>query len=277
MGTSDAYGGSVGWNDTRQDTDAWLDGRTGPEETEAGGDLDQTEEESEQTIPIGTLPMPQDNPDLIRLLRGVARHLSLASGGSGTGGGGTGGSGTGGGGTGGGGTGGGGTGGGGRRRAAISGGIAIAGTYGLRNGNSDALSDVGLSPVDLDGLSPFEQARRIVDAASGRSALVEEAELREVNANFVCWEIQQESPPSPVELVKQWITEYVFRVWLTEAGERLRDGSRDGASTHALEQEARSTLEARVSGVDLPIDGIRATHFESAIRALLGMLGRIFR
>ena len=261
MGTSDAYGGSLGWNDTRKDTDAWLDSGTDPEETEAGGDLDQTEEESEQEIPIGTLPIPQDNPALIRLLRGVARHLSVASGGSGTGGGG-------------GGTGGGG---GGRRRAAISGGIAIAGTYGLRNGNADALSDVGLSLVDLDGLGPFEQARRIVDAASGRSALVEEAELREVNANFVCWEIQQESPPSPVELVKQWITEYVFRVWLTEAGERLRDGSRDGASTHALEQEARATLEARVSGVDLPVDGIRATHFESAIRALLGMLGRIFR
>jgi len=107
--------------------------------------------------------------------------------------------------------------------------------------------------------------------------LVEDAELREVNANFVWWALQQDTPPSPADLVRAWVTEYVFRAWLTEAGAKLRDGSRDGASTHQLEREVRVTLEAAVSQAPFPVDGIRAAHFEAAITGLLGMLGRIFR
>ena len=266
MGTSGAYGGSPGWNDTRQDTDAWLDSRPNQAGSDGNGP-DPDQEDPPPEAPDGNETVHPDNPLLDRLLRRIALHLSRTLRGTGT--------------TRGGGAfyGGGGDSGGvrGRRRAAISGGVAIAGAYGLRSGTADSVNDAGLSLADLIDLSPFEQARRIVDAASDRSTLIEEAELREVNANFVYWAIQQETPPSPIELVKQWVTEFVFRVWLTEAGERLRDGSRDGASTHTLEQEARVTLEARVSGVELPVDGIRASYFETAIQALLGMLSRIFR
>ena len=269
MGTSGAYGGSRGWNDTRTDTDSWINSKPNSTGTDGGdNDSDQTDE-SQADATAENPPVPAENPLLANLLRGVARHLSTAVRSSGTGGGG----------------GNGGGGGGrsaasgvrGRRLAPISGGVAIAAVHGLRNGEGDSVGDAGLDLTDLVALPPFEQARRIVDAASGPSILVEEAELREVNANFVCWAIQQEFLPSPVDLVKQWVTEYVFRVWLTEAGDRLRDGSRDGSSIHALEQEARATLEARASGLELPVDGVRATHFADAIQTLLGMLARIFR
>ena len=196
MGTSGAYGGSPGWSDTRRDTDAWLGSRTNEGGNDPTGSDPVETEDPQQDIPVGNQPTYLEDPLLIRLLRRVARHLSEASLGSGAGGS-SGGSG-----------GGAGNAGsqGGRSRAAISGGVAIAGTYGLRNGSADAVSDAGLSLVDLLALTPFEQARRIVDAASGPSALVEDAELREVNANFVYWAIQQESPPSPMELVRQWMT-----------------------------------------------------------------------
>ena len=246
---------------------AWLDTQPSQDGTSADdGDSVQTEE-PQVAVPDSTL-MPVDNPILNNLLRRVALRLSQAvqsTEGSGGGRTGRGASIVGGGGV------------RGRRRAAVSGGVAIAGVYGLRTGSAESVEDAGLSSSDLAALTPFEQARLIVDAASFGSALIEEAELREVNANFVYWTIEQEEAPTPVELVKQWVTEYVFRVWLTEAGDLLRDGSRDGASTHALEQEARMTLEARVTGMDLAVDGFRASHFESAIRALLSMLGRIFR
>ncbi len=267
MGTSGAYGGSPGWNDTRTNTGAWLD--TQPSQGGTGVDNGGSDQEEDPLVTVpDNNPMPVDNPVLNDLLRRVALRLSQAiqstdssedgrTGGGATivGGGGVRG----------------------RRRAAVSGGVAIAGVYGLRNGVAESVSDAGLSYADLTALTPFEQARLIVDAASFGTALIEEAELREVNANFVCWTIEQEEAPSPVELVKQWVTEYVFRVWLTEAGDLLRNGSRDGESTHALEQEARVTLEARVAGMDLAVDGLRASHFESAIRSLLSMLGRIFR
>ena len=270
MGTSGAYGGSRGWNDTRTGTDAWVNSKPNSSGPDVGdSDSDQTDE-SQPDVPVENPPVPSENPLLASLLRGVARHLSMALRASGTGGGG--------------GNGGGGgasrgaaSGVRGRRLAPTSGGVAIAAVHGLRNGEGDSVGDAGLTLTDLIALPPFEQARRIVDAASGPSILVEEAELREVNANFVCWAIQQELLPSPEDLVKQWVTEYVYRVWLTEAGVRLRDGSRDGSSIHALEQEARVTLEARVSGLELPVDGVRATHFAAAIQTLLGMLSRIFR
>lgn len=276
MGTSGAYGGSAGWSGTRRDTNAWLGNKPNPAGADVGGGDQAPTEQPQLETPVGAPPIAPANPDLllVRVLGGVTRHLSDGLRGSSTGGGAP----TGGGGTGGGGGGGGGGGTtGGRRRAATSGGLAIAGAHGLRSRDADAVADAGLALVDLEAMGPFEQARRIVDAASGRSALVEESELREVNANFVWWAIQQDSPPTPEELVKEWVTEYVFRAWLTEAGAQLRDGSRDGASTHALEREARVTLEAAVSRAEFPVNGIRASHFEAAIGTLLGMLGRIFR
>lgn len=138
------------------------------------------------------------------------------------------------------------------------------------------MDDAGLSLAELTGLSPFDQARRIVDAASAQSALIEQDEIREVNANFMWWAIEQEQPPSPADLVKAWVTEFVFRSWLTEAGSVLRDGTRDGAATHALEREVRATLEAAVSRLDLPTQGLSAGDFQAAITQLLGTLARIF-
>jgi hypothetical protein len=276
MGMQGAYGGSAGWSDTRRDTQDWLDtgagsGGDGGQGDGGNGDAPPPGEEPPSPgdqAPPATLPDRID-PRIARILAGVAGRLAAAVGGvvsTSGGGGGRGGAG--------GGTGGGG---GGRRgRAAASGGVAIAGAYGLRSGDAGALGDAGLSLTDLDGLSPFQQARRIVDAASGPSALIEQDEIREVNANFMWWSIQQDQPPSPTELVKAWVTEFVFRTWLTEAGSVLRDGTRDGAATHALEREVRVTLEAAASRVNLPTDGLRATDFQAAINQLLGILARIF-
>jgi len=90
------------------------------------------------------------------------------------------------------------------------------------------------------------------------------------------WALEQEARPSPIELVKAWVTEYVYRAWLTEAGSTLRDGTRDGASTHALERTVRLTLEAAVEQANVIVDGLRAADFRAAIGRFLGMLTRIF-
>lgn len=272
MGTSDAYGGSVGWSNTRIDTSDWLGGGTGAGSGEGGGGGDNGPPGDTPQPPPNGEPSPPDriDPAVARILAGVAGRLVAALGGAssprgslgheagnrGGGGGGQRGA---------------------RGRAATSGGVALAGAYGLRAGDAGAVADTGLSLAELGGLSPFQQAQRIVDAASGSSALVEQDELREVNANFMWWSIEQEEPPPPVELVKAWVTEFVYRTWLTEAGSVLRDGTRDGAATHALEREVRVTLEAATSRVDLPTVGLRAADFQGAIRQLLGTLARIFR
>ena len=239
MGTSSSYKGSPGWDDTRRRTTTWLDHKG----VQGDGDADG---------------------DLSRLVASVIRNLtrqsvdSTSANGSGGTSGAFGGVAR------------------GRIGAVVSGGIAIAGAFGLRHREVDALSDIELDLSDLEEMSPIDQADRIVEAASGGSALVEEAELREVNAQLVWWAIEQDNAPTAIEIVKQWVTEYVFRAWLTEAGDRLRDGSRDGAETHALEREMRGTVDAGVSGLELPIQGIRSSDFEASIQSILDLLRRIF-
>ena len=271
MGTSNAYDGTPGWKGIRNDTDAWVKSRTEPRRSDTGGrDSGQMEETRAGAAGKSRL-IRSDNPLLIRLLGGVVRkiieHLFagepdvvIIRGGSGaerrargrrrdrS-----------------------------RRHAAVSGGGAIAAMYGVRSGDADSVSDAGLALGDMTALTPFEQARKIVDAASGTSSSVEEAEIREVNANFVCWAIEQESPPLAPEMVKEWVHEYVYQFWLTEAGSCLRDGSRGGEEARVLEQEARAAIEAIVSDIDLSVDGIRASHIEAAIQTLLRKIGERYR
>lgn len=275
MGTSGAYGGSAEWNDTRRDTEDWLGSGPGAPGSGSGQDGPDDSESSADAPPFPhdttTLPARLDgiDPRVARILAGVAGRLAGAAGGASASGGGGGRRVTGG-------ASGGGGGSGGRSRSAALGGVAVGGAYGLRSRDAGAIAELGLSLTELDGLSPFQQAQRLVDAASGPSALIAQDEIREVNANFMLWAVQQDQTPSPADLVKAWVTEFVYRSWLTEAGSVLRDGTRDGAATHALEREVRVTLEAAVSRVELPASGLRAANFHAAINQLLGTLGRIF-
>ena len=280
MGTQGSYGGSPGWSSTQQDTADWLDAVPSLTGNGESGDSDG-EAVAPEEIPTPGNEAPGEaypgedinaiKPAIANILSGVTGRLAKIVG-SGTGsntgsGGGSGGSAAPGGareGT-------------RRSRSATSGGAAIAGVYGTLARNSDTLNDIGLSLDELDDLSPFGQAQRLVKAASETAMPLDDDEIRLVNANFVLWALQHnENPPPPGSLVKAWVIEFVYRVWLTEAGGVLRNGSREGASTHALEQEVRATLEAAANRVDLPTTGLRAIHFQNAVQDLLGKLHRIF-
>jgi hypothetical protein len=277
MGTSGAYGGSPGWSGTRRDVQAWLADLANAPTSTPNEPVPQplTPEpnappEGNPQVPPQPVPEPTITPSLARVLEGVTRQLARAASPASTRGGGGAGGGGGGGGISSGGTS--------TRRSgtATAGGIAVSGAYGARSGDAGALADAGLSFSDLEGLTPFYQAKRLVDATSGNSGLIDQSEIREVNANFMIWALGQTSAPSPVELVKAWVTEYVFRAFLTEAGSILRDGTRNGASTRNLERNVRTTLEAKVEQANIAFDGLRAADFQAAIANLLGSLARIF-
>ena len=305
MGTSSAYEGTLGWKGIRNDTDAWVESRIEPQSGDAGGrDSDQ----ASQTRPAGAVAdgtrgtgrgeerrLLPNTPHSVGLLERLMRSLLAlllpgVSGGetakttghgsvrhdAGRGAGHDGG------------------GGGGHtfgddtvgevgrsargssgrkvrglRQAEISGSVVIAALYGVRSGDEGSVGDAGFSLADLVAMSPFRRAQRIIDAAAGASVLLEDAELREVHAHVVCWAMEQHPFPSPADMVKRWVCEYLYRIWLMEAGSALRDGSLDGELTYTLEQDFRAFLEARVSDTELSVDGIRASHIEAAIRTLL--------
>jgi hypothetical protein len=260
MGTSGAYGGSRGWKRVKDQTQEWLNTGAGGG---GGGDgasappipLTPPAETSEERPPI---PRPPSiTPALASIISALGR--ALTSGGGGGGGGGL-------------------TGGGGRStaRASTVGGRALGGAYGARTGVAATLGELGLDLEELAGLSRYQQAQRIVDAAIGPRGDVLDSELRKTNASVVLWALTEEVEPTPVELANRWVVEYVWEVWITESGPTLQEHSADGNDRVRAEQEMRAALEATVSARALP-EGRPLTNadFTAAIDGALASLRRI--
>lgn len=282
MGTSGAYGGTKGWSGVGNQTQAWLDGGAGTGPDDAG---DAANGDGQGNAPAGS---PTDRPDsasdrpesdqnppvtpqLTALLGRLGRRVS-GSGGGGGGGFGSGGSG---------GFSGGSDSGSGSRgrssgRASSVGGRAAAGVYGLRSGTALPLADLGLSLEDLRGLSKHQQARKLLEAAMGPSGGVAESELRLANADLILWALNEEEEPAPIDLANRWVVEYVWQVWITEAGPTVRNHAANGYDSLRVKQEMRAALEATVAGGGLPDDRPLTTQdFEHTIDSALKSLGRI--
>lgn len=256
MGTSGAYGGTRGWTPVRRQTQRWLDSGGGTPEG-ADDDGSPPDRPDPQSASVATLPAAVSG-----LIRELARSLRGPAGGGVSGGGGRGG----------------GAGGGVRStaRAVSVGGRAAAGAYGLRSGVSDALAEVGLSLDELRGIPKHEQARRLLDAAIGPSGAVFDSELRLVSAEVILWALNEDIEPAPIDLANRWVVEYVWQVWITEDGPKIRAHQADGYDSYRLEQEMRAALEATVAGRGLPSDRALSTRdFEAAIQSALESLGRI--
>ena len=54
------------------------------------------------------------------------------------------------------------------------------------------------------------------------------------------------------DAVRAFITDYVFEVSITEVGDELRDGTRDGYTTVDQEDQLRDLIETSVNQLDLP-------------------------
>lgn len=273
MGTSGAYGGTSGWQGVSDQTQEWLEGPSTGGSSGGSGDGDEPPVDgpaSEPQAPPGNVP-----EGLAQLLQQLGRRLASevpniapgTSAGRSRGGGG------------GGGAGGGGSNGGGSRsvsRASRAGARAVGGAYGLRAGVPGLLAEIGLTLAELEGLSTYAQAERILDAATGPTGAIDQTEQRQANAELVIWALNQESPPTPVELADRWVVEYVWQVWITEAGPLVNRMVENGNDRIRIEQEMRAALEASVSANALPTGRPLTTDdFQAAIRSALESLGRI--
>jgi hypothetical protein len=255
MGTSGAYGGTPGWKPVRDQTQQWLgSGAAGGGGGGGGGDLPDP-----AVSPLG-LPgtRPPVSAALARIIAALGAALASGAGGGG------GGSGA--------------LSGGGRSpaRASAAAGRALGGAYGARTGNAAAVGELGLDLGELAGLPGYQQTRRIVDAAIGPQGDVLDSELRLANASVVLWALTEEVPPTPAELANRWVAEYVWQVWVTEAGTLLQEAAAEGGDRQRLEEEMRAALEATVSVRALPEGrALTAADFTAAIDSALGSLRRI--
>jgi hypothetical protein len=156
------------------------------------------------------------------------------------------------------------------------GGRALGGAYGARTGTAATLGELGLDLGELAGLSRYQQAQRILDAAIGPRGDVLDSELRKTNASVVLWALTEEVEPTPVDLANRWVVEYVWEVWVTESGPTLQENRSDGSDRVRAEQEMRAALEATVSAHALP-EGrpLTTADFTAAIDGALASLRRI--
>lgn len=121
-----------------------------------------------------------------------------------------------------------------RARAASVGGSMAAAGLAFRDRDQPTLERFGLSLAELDALDPHEQARRILEAVSGSVGGIQEDELQYASAVALVTLLADGATAD--DHVRAFITDYVFEVSITEVGNELRDGTRDG-----LEPSARRT------------------------------------
>lgn len=267
MGTQGDYGGSSGWKPVRDAIEDWVsqpDAGPGDAGAAGGGDVEAApvenalpDHQGEEQPPPEAAPSPaRRHTAPLASLRELGQRLSDA----GRGGGARGGTAA-------------GRSGGGRsiRRAASSGGAAAAAWYGARARDPRAFEGTGLVLGDLEGLSPMRQAYRIVESASPRGAGLQDDEIRSANAAFAALCTEQEGTLDPVWIVRAWVTEYVWKVWIREVGALIR-----GDGGLAREKEMRATLEARMQLVAFDPVGVNASAFAAAIRRALASLRSVF-
>jgi hypothetical protein len=240
MGASGAYGGSSGraWGMARDQAGEYAD--------------NPSSENAEQLLSTIADALDWDGDDVVQhvvsgeLTPVVARPRLRGRPGNGDGPGGSGGGGTGGDGR--------QSGGGGRRRsraraAAVGGSVAAAGLA-LRERDEDTLERFGLTLAELDGLDPHEQARRILDAVAGSVGGIQEDELQHASGVAVLALLDEGATAD--DAVRAFITDYVFEVSITEVGDELRNGTRDGYTTVDEEDQLRDLIETAVNQLDLP-------------------------
>lgn len=266
MGTSGAYGGTGGaWTGFDDDVGDWVDSlppappRDGPDDGEGdGGDVTDR---------------PAVEPSVADLLRPVGRALrgwGRSGGADGPGGGGAGGGR--GGGTAGGDGGGRASGGRSRARAATVGGRLAFGIAGLQAGDGEALAALGLDLAELRALAdPYRQAQRLLQAATdGVPQSLEDDELRVAASRTAVWALATDgASPSVEDIVRHFVTEYVYEIVLTEAGSALRTGHRDGTAAIDAERRIRTTIAALARGVDVRADGTDRASVTSLVDTVL--------
>jgi hypothetical protein len=161
-----------------------------------------------------------------------------------------------------------------QRAARLGAGVAAAG-YALRARDVAGLRQLGLDLTELAGLSPAQQAQRIIDVVVGTAASIADVEIARATSNMIIALLEAETEPTPTEVVRIFAVEYVFQICLTELGAEMRDGVRDGAASVVTEDEMRELIEARVASLQIEGDAVEADALEAAIDSVLEFTRRV--
>jgi hypothetical protein len=162
-----------------------------------------------------------------------------------------------------------------RRRAANAGARVAAAGYALRAGDAAALRELGLELASLAGLSPAQQAQRIVTVVIGTASTFQDAEIARASATMIIRLLESAVEPSPTETLRIFASEYVYEAFLTELGAEMRDGSRDGGAGVVTENDIHDLIEACVASLQIEGTSVNASDLETALNDVLEFTRRI--
>lgn len=132
-------------------------------------------------------------------------------------------------------------------RSAARGGTAIAGAYALRNSDAEALNQIGLNLEELRNLSPLKQCERIAEAVLGDAHHPDDHALKRATLEHLKNILVGESPPSPEDSIKGFVTEWIFQLGLVELQAESKDKSLTPQQVVNTENMIKNYLQSRVN------------------------------
>ena len=169
-----------------------------------------------------------------------------------------------------------------RKTAVVSGGVATAAVHWLRSETPATFCVPGLDMVALQDAGMVDRAAQIIDVTSGASMSLQSAELRAINAQVGVWALEATPPPAADALVRRWVRQLMYEVWLVEAGRHLSRYRMVSDRRHEIEEHACNFLTNRLGRHNIVVTGDTPAHFEESIRellreapALLGLLSKM--
>jgi hypothetical protein len=164
------------------------------------------------------------------------------------------------------------------RRGAARGGAALGAAYALRQGDAEALAEVGLNLDELRALSPTRQCMRILDTVLGESGHPDEHALRLAAAASIKEVLQSDQPPEEIDSLRGLVESFVFQIALVELQSELISGGITSPEAARRESRMRRWIERRVQLVQFPTRGrLPVSRFREAAAGLAQEAIRILR
>lgn len=162
-------------------------------------------------------------------------------------------------------------------RGAARGGAAVGAGFAVRQGDAEALAELGLDLEQLRGLGPVRQCATILDAVLGEGGHPDEYALRKASLESLKEVLMSDTPPDEHDVLRGFVVNYIFELSLVELQAQLDAGAVDAPQAAKRERQIRRYLERRVATIRLPDGHIGSRDLRTMSAKLTAEAVRVIR
>jgi hypothetical protein len=131
------------------------------------------------------------------------------------------------------------------------GGAAIGAAVAYREGDASALAAHGIRLEDLDGLSPRMKCAKLLDLILGDAGHPDEAAVRKASAEQVKKILNDATPPTTLEALRDFIGEMTLQMGIVELKSQILGGESDAKRARSKERGLRQWIKAKIKNLNL--------------------------